>query len=220
LKTAEKLDVSIADPAIDLLTRTAGHGVTSTSIVKTAIEQRLANANYKFAGTTTNLTALFDVLANDPTQLHIAGVPQKIASTLAQYDELHGLQHRYTRDIAFPEDVCFAVTEKVAHEVRQSVVSLPNGNVYALQDIQEIPPAHWALWVGNKFASELTGPYLIDQAQFHTKLAACSEAEQRAVQAAISAANVPVRWVAKTATSRDAQRANAAAAYQLATLTG
>jgi hypothetical protein len=80
----------------------------------------------------------------------------KLAEVLDAIDRSTGLARRYTEGLARPEDVLFAVTEKVASDYRDGTVQTSTGAVYSVEDLSRVDDlGKIAAYLGDDFASEV-----------------------------------------------------------------
>lgn len=63
---------------------------------------------------------------------------RKLAEIIDTVDHSHGLYRDYGESVPRPEDVLFAVTEKVATQILTEFVSLQNGSVYKTADFHKL----------------------------------------------------------------------------------
>lgn len=143
----------------DMLEKTAGLGVCAGKEAAKLIRTRILAA-----GNTRNpspvqveLEKLAQLCEDSPRSIHHFGSLTKIATVIDMFDREHGLHRRYGDVIKRPEDVLFAVTEKVAADLDDSIVGSPlTGNYYKKADLQRLPVADFADYLGHDFADAVS----------------------------------------------------------------
>ena len=94
--------------------------------------------------------------ANPQATQHYSSLT-KIAEVVDQFDREHGLTHRYDDIIERPEDVLFAVTQKAAAEVDDSIIGNSlTGHYYKCADLQNLPVSALADNLGADFAAAVS----------------------------------------------------------------
>jgi hypothetical protein len=103
------------------------------------------------------LEKLAQLCEKDPKRIQHFADLTKIASVIDAFDRQHGLHNKYDDVIERPEDVLFAVTEKAAAEVDDSIVgNALTGNYYKKADLQRLPVRDLADNLGDDFATEVS----------------------------------------------------------------
>jgi hypothetical protein len=157
LARAEAENVKLADDAGALLHRTAGLGTCATAAAVGLIRERAALAaprNEKLAATLRQVAETVQA----SSLWHNHGLRVKLACALDEVDHCASLTASYAdadAPLDRPEDVLFAVTEKVAGDYMAQRVALPNGTVYAGVDLARLSPAAVADHMGPVFADAL-----------------------------------------------------------------
>jgi len=107
---------------------------------------------------------------NNPQQARSRDFRFKLADAIEQIDRGTKLDRLYgDGGLPRPEEVLFAVTEKVATSFVDSHVHMTNGNVYALADLEKLAIDQVRDWMGDEFAEAVgAGDLFVDG----TKIAA------------------------------------------------
>jgi len=81
----------------------------------------------------------------------------KLASAVDQFDKSTQLHRLYDAGgLSRPEEVLFAITEKVARDFMQHNVETTTGNVYALDDLEKLAVEDVREWMGDDFADAVS----------------------------------------------------------------
>jgi hypothetical protein len=93
----------------------------------------------------------------DPDAIRHFGTLTKIAEIVDQFDREHGLHRRYDDVLQRPEDVLFAVTEKVAADLSDELVgNSMTGTYYKKADLERLPVRDLADTLGDDFVDAVT----------------------------------------------------------------
>jgi hypothetical protein len=81
----------------------------------------------------------------------------KLASAVDDFDRSTNLHRLYDAGgLPRPEEVLFAITEKVARDFMEENVETTTGNVYALTDLEKLAVEDVRAWLGDEFADAVT----------------------------------------------------------------
>lgn len=144
-------------PAEGTLETTAGRGLCATKIAADLLRDRAKLARRTHADLSAELDKLASLIENNPAETQNEECRLKLASVVDQFDRETKLYRLYDENgLPRPEDVLFAITEKVAREFIDGNVETTTGNVYALADLEKLAVEDLRNWLGDEFAEAVS----------------------------------------------------------------
>lgn len=168
-RVAEKILVKAAEYGADVeehahvLALSAGLGACAASVAGDMLRKRAALVRRSNADAAAEMLKLAGVVEGNPEQAREHATLLKLAAVVDEFDRVNHLDRLYDAGgLSRPEEVLFAVTEKVANEFMRENVETTTGNVYALDDLEKLALVQVREWLGNDFADAVTagGVYL------------------------------------------------------------
>jgi len=155
-------DTSAAQGTLELA---AGMGACAAKVAADMLRQRaqlLQRSRADLAATLTKLAATIDA---NPETGRAEESRLKLAAVVDQVDRDTQLYRLYDEGgLARPEEVLFAITEKVANDFMSAHVETTTGNVYALEDLEKLAVEEVRSWLGDDFADAVSaGGVYIDR---------------------------------------------------------
>lgn len=160
-------DISPADGTLDT---SAGRGHCATKVASELLRQRAILGRRTHRELATELEKLAALIESNPRDTQSEDCRLKLAAVVDQYDRETKLFRLYDEGgLKRPEDVLFAITEKVAHDFTENHVETVTGNVYNLDDIEKIAVNDFRDWLGDEFADAVSaGGVYTDRAKLAT----------------------------------------------------
>lgn len=150
LQKAAEFGTTLGDAA-DPLDRMAGFGGCALKHALAAVSERAQLLARTAPAVAAGLRKIAAELPDAEPTYH-----QKLAGVLDEIDRATGLARLYNDGLARPEDVLFAVTEKVASEAASGSVQTTTGSVYSVEDLARVDDLDKiAAYLGDDFASEV-----------------------------------------------------------------
>jgi hypothetical protein len=153
-------DVSEANDALHLA---AGRGACAAKVAAQMLRGRASLIAHSQKELAAEMTKLAAVVEANPEEARGEAMRLKLAAAVDEYDRATGL-HRYYDEggLARPEEILFAITEKVASDFMKAHVETTTGNVYNLEDLEKLAEDDVRAWMGDEFADAVTagGVYL------------------------------------------------------------
>jgi hypothetical protein len=147
-------DVSDADGALELA---AGYGACAAKVASQLLKDRAQLARRRHGELAAELTKLASVLDQNPEQARNVDTRLKLASAIDNFDRVTHLYRLYDAGgLARPEEVLFAVTEKVARDFLAQNVETTTGNVYALDDLEKLAVDDVRAYLGDDFVDAVS----------------------------------------------------------------
>ena len=155
-------DTSAAAGTLELA---AGLGACATKVASDMLRQRAQLLQRNRADLATTLTKLAATIDANPETSRGEESRLKLAAVVDQVDRDTHLDRLYDDGgLARPEEVLFAITEKVAHDFMNAHVETTTGNVYALEDLEKLAVEEVRSWLGDDFADAVSaGGVYIDR---------------------------------------------------------
>lgn len=153
-------DTSDADSALELA---AGRGACAAKVAADMLRGRASLVAHSQRELAAEMTKLAGVVEANPEEARGAAMRLKLAAAVDAYDRATGLARLYADGgLARPEEVLFAITEKVANDFMKAHVETTTGNVYNLEDLEKLAEDDVRSWMGDEFADAVTagGVYL------------------------------------------------------------
>jgi len=162
LEKAAEYNADIS-PAEDSLTLAAGHGACAAKVASQMLKDRVRLTQRQYGDMAAELSKLAEVIDQNPEQARTVETRLKLASAVDSFDRNTHLDRLYDAGgLPRPEEVLFAVTEKVARDFMAQNVETTTGNVYDLSDLEKLAVDDVREWMGDDFADAVTagGVYL------------------------------------------------------------
>ena len=103
------------------------------------------------------MSKLAEIVDQNPEKAREVDTRLKLASAVDNFDKNTGLYRMYDDGgLARPEEVLFAITEKVARDFLDQNVETTTGNVYALDDLEKLAVEDVREWLGDDFADAVS----------------------------------------------------------------
>jgi hypothetical protein len=147
-------DISVADDALDT---TAGRGLCATKVAADLLRGRAQLVKRSHADLSAELEKLAALVESNPLESQREETRLKLAGIVDQFDRDTQLQRLYGEGgLARPEEVLFAITEKVARDFMSEHVETTTGNVYALDDLEKLAVDDIRDVMGDDFADAVS----------------------------------------------------------------
>jgi hypothetical protein len=141
------------------LEKIAGLGRCAGSTAAKFIRQRIKAAGHTHRPNALQqeMEKLAQLCERDTTAVCNYTTLTKVAAFIDQYDRAHGIVREYGKAFERPEDVLFAVTEKIAAELDNELIgNTLTGNYYKKADLARIRVDDFADGLGQDFATEVS----------------------------------------------------------------
>jgi hypothetical protein len=154
-------DLGYAGEALALA---AGYGACAAKTASTFLRDRAVLVKRSHAELAAGLEKLAAAVDQNPEQARTEEMRLKLAATVDEIDRTTHLCRLYgDGGLARPEEVLFAVTEKMARDFMAQNVETTTGNVYALSDLEKLAVDDLREWLGDDFAEAVsTGGVFVD----------------------------------------------------------
>lgn len=147
-------DISPAEGCLDTA---AGRGVCAVKVAVELVQDRAKRISRTHGELSQELTKLAELLAANPLEAAREECRLKIAGVVDQIDRDTKLQRLYDDGgLDRPEDVLFAINEKVARDFMAGHVETTTGNVYALADLEKLAVEDLRAAMGDDFADAVS----------------------------------------------------------------
>lgn len=147
-------DVSGAEGSLELA---AGLGACAAKVASDMIKDRVRLTRRQHAQLAGELSKLAAVIDQNPERARTVETRLKLASAVDNFDRSTNLYRMYDAGgLPRPEEVLFAITEKVARDFLESNVETTTGNVYALDDLEKLAVDDVREWLGDDFADAVS----------------------------------------------------------------
>lgn len=147
-------DISAADGALE---QSAGRGLCATKVAAAFLRGRAQLARRSHAELSQELEKLAGLVENNPAETQNEECRLKLAAVVDQFDRETKLHRLYDeKGLARPEEVLFAITEKVARDFIRQNVETTTGNVYDLDDLEKLAVDDIRSWMGDEFADAVS----------------------------------------------------------------
>jgi hypothetical protein len=155
-------DVSDADGSLELA---AGFGACAAKVASEMIKDRVRLTQRNHGALAGELSKLAAAIDQNPERARTVDMRLKLASAVDDFDRSTNLNRMYDAGgLARPEEVLFAITEKVARDFMHQNVETTTGNVYALDDLEKLAVEDVRSWLGDEFADAVSaGGVYIDR---------------------------------------------------------
>lgn len=147
-------DVSGAEGSLELA---AGLGACAAKVASDMIKDRVRLTRRQHTQLAGELSKLADVIDQNPERARTVEMRLKLASAVDNFDRNTNLYRLYDAGgLPRPEEVLFAITEKVARDFMAQNVETTTGNVYALDDLEKLAVDDVREWLGDDFADAVS----------------------------------------------------------------
>lgn len=147
-------DVSGAEGSLELA---AGLGACAAKVASDMIKDRVGLTRRQHTQLAGELSKLAEVIDQNPERARTVEMRLKLASAVDNFDRSTNLYRLYDAGgLPRPEEVLFAITEKVARDFLNSNVETTTGNVYALTDLEKLAVEDVREWLGDDFADAVS----------------------------------------------------------------
>jgi len=135
----------------------AGLGACAAKVASQMIKDRVRLTQRDHGPLAAELSKLATVIDQHPEKARELDTRLKLASAVDQFDKSTQLHRLYDAGgLSRPEEVLFAITEKVARDFMQHNVETTTGNVYALDDLEKLAVEDVREWMGDDFADAVS----------------------------------------------------------------
>jgi hypothetical protein len=162
-KVAEKILVKAAEYGADIgeqehtLSLSAGFGSCAASVAGEMLRKRATLVQRNNQSAAVEMLKLASVVESNPDTSREHETRLKLAAVVDEFDRVNHLDRLYGGGgLPRPEEVLFAVTEKVARDFINSNVETTTGNVYALDDLEKLAVEQVREWLGDDFADAVS----------------------------------------------------------------
>ena len=154
-KAAEfNADTSAAEGTLELA---AGMGACAAKVASDMLRQRAQLLQRTHADLAGELTKLASTIDANPEYGRGESTRLKLAALVDSVDRDAHLSRLYDAGgLPRPEEVLFAITEKVANDFMSAHVETTTGDVYALEDLEKIAVDDARNWLGDEFADAVS----------------------------------------------------------------
>ena len=155
-------DISPAEGTLEL---SAGLGGCAGKVASQMLKDRVRLTQRQYGDLAAELSKLAETIDQNPEKVHEVGTRLKLASAVDSFDQSTHLDRLYADGgLPRPEEVLFAITEKVARDFMTQNVETTTGNVYALEDLEKLAVDDVRDWMGDDFADAVSaGGVYIDR---------------------------------------------------------
>lgn len=147
-------DVSAADGTLELA---AGLGACAAKVASQMIKDRVRLTQRQHGVLAGELSKLASAIDQNPERARTVDMRLKLASAVDNFDRSTNLYRLYDDGgLPRPEEVLFAITEKVARDFTAQNVETTTGNVYALDDLEKLAVEDVREWLGDDFVDAVS----------------------------------------------------------------
>jgi len=147
-------DVSGAAGSLELA---AGLGACAAKVASDMIKDRVRLTSRQHTQLASELSKLAEAVDQNPERARTVDMRLKLASAVDNFDRSTQLYRLYDAGgLPRPEEVLFAITEKVARDFMTQNVETTTGNVYALDDLEKLAVDDVREWLGDDFADAVS----------------------------------------------------------------
>lgn len=147
-------DISAADGCLDAA---AGRGLCAVKVAADLLRERAQLVKRSHAALSAEMLKLAELVENSPLESAREEFRLKLAGVVDQFDRDTKLQRLYDAGgLDRPEDVLFAITEKVARDFIAEHVETTTGNVYDLADLEKLAVEELREVMGDEFADAVS----------------------------------------------------------------
>lgn len=147
-------DTSDADDSLELA---AGYGMCAAKMASDMLKERARLVQRQHGDLAAELVKLATIVDQNPEKARETETRLKLAAVVDGFDKNTKLYRMYDAGgLPRPEEVLFAVTEKVARDFLGQNVETTTGNVYALDDLEKLAVDDVRDWLGDDFADAVS----------------------------------------------------------------
>lgn len=147
-------DVSPAEGTLDLA---AGRGACAAKVASAMLRERAQLVKRSHSELSGELVKLAELVDANPDDARTEETRLKLAAIVDSVDRSANLCRLYdTGGLDRPEEVLFAITEKVAADFMREHVETTTGNVYNLTDLEKLAVEDVRNWLGDEFANAVS----------------------------------------------------------------
>jgi len=147
-------DTSEAEGALELA---AGYGMCAAKVASQMLKDRVRLTQRQYGDLASELSKLAEAVDQNPERARDMETRLKLASAVDNFDRSTHLYRLYDAGgLPRPEEVLFAVTEKVARDFLNENVETTTGNVYALDDLEKLAVEDVRAYLGDEFADAVS----------------------------------------------------------------
>lgn len=162
LAKATEIGASLGDH-VEMLEKTAGHGMCSAAAMLTLLENRAMLIKRAYPELAAQLDVLRRSVAERNEQAREQDFREKVATAIDDLDRLTHLNREYANGLPRAEEVLFELNEKVASDIKNDFVSLTTGNIYEKAAFAKLDLPTVQEWMGREFAQDVSaGGLLLD----------------------------------------------------------
>lgn len=155
-------DTSAAEGSLE---HSAGLGGCAAKVASAMLKDRVRLTQRQYGDLAGELTKLAEAIDKNPERARTVEMRLKLASAVDTFDRSTHLDRLYDEGgLPRPEEVLFAITEKVARDFMAQNVETTTGNVYDLSDLEKLAVDDVREWMGDDFVDAVTaGGVYIDR---------------------------------------------------------
>lgn len=147
-------DTSEAEGTLELA---AGYGMCAAKVASQMLKDRVRLTQRQYGDLASELSKLAEAVDQNPERAREVATRLKLASAVDNFDRSTHLYRLYDAGgLPRPEEVLFAVTEKVARDFLNENVETTTGNVYALDDLEKLAVEDVRAYLGDEFAEAVS----------------------------------------------------------------
>jgi len=147
-------DISPAEGCLD---SAAGRGLCAVKVAAELLRDRAKRIARSHTALSQELTKLAELIESNPLESAREECRIKLAGIVDQVDRDTKLQRLYNEGgLPRPEEVLFAINEKVAQDFMSDHVETTTGNVYALADLEKLAVEDIRAALGDDFADAVS----------------------------------------------------------------
>jgi hypothetical protein len=147
-------DTGDAGEALELA---AGNGACAAKVASDMLKDRVRLTQRNYGALAAELSKLAELVDSNPERARDRDMRLKLASAVDAFDRNTHLDRLYDDGgLARPEEVLFAITEKVARDFMSQNVETTTGNVYALTDLEKLAVEDVREWLGDDFVDAVS----------------------------------------------------------------
>lgn len=142
---------------VHTLEMTAGRGACAAKVAADMLLTRAKLTQRSHAAGSEHMRKLAQAIVEQPENARRHETRVKLAELVDDFDRETHLDRLYDDGgLLRPEEVLFAITEKVARDFVSENIETTTGNVYALQDVEKIAVDEMRSWMGDDFTDAVT----------------------------------------------------------------
>lgn len=140
-----------------MLEASAGRGMCAAKVAAQMLHDRALLTRRSHVALSAELSKLAAVIELNPDDARTEQCRLKLASVVDGFDRETKLFRLYDAGgLARPEEILFAITEKVARDFTSQHVQTTTGNVYDLDDLEKLAVEEVRSWMGDDFVDAVS----------------------------------------------------------------